>query len=268
MRKPRWTPPSSPIRRCAPSWVWNPETSVPHTVRSSFPAKVPGPSFWDELCCPFPNSNIWHHKHPPAPARRRQEQTIAVPGKGRGAAGGMAHPAPIPRACNAPLVLSLTPGQLQEKQICWFQSLCCLFPLSPASFPPAGSGWMQCGALSREVHFCTAAGHALPHWPNAIPECAAPQAAGAATGGAWEVFRDLFGLRFDGQMQQELGSFDHQQGPLSQSPDTGWHRAAELQEPPQPKHFPRPPLHCHRYFAWLRLGRWYKMVGLAINNFS
>lgn len=114
----------------------------------------------------------------------------------------------------------------------------------------------------------TAAEHALPRWPNATPERAAPRAAGAATGGAWEVFRDLFGLRFDGQNQQELGSSDHQQGPLSQSPDTGWHRAAELQEPPQSKHFPRPPLHCHRYFAWFRLGRWYKMVGLAINNFS
>lgn len=47
--------------------------------------KSPISPFRDELCCPFPNSNSWHHKHPPAPAR-----TMAVPGKGREAAGGTA----------------------------------------------------------------------------------------------------------------------------------------------------------------------------------
>lgn len=143
-------------------------------------------------------------------------------------------------------------------------------PHSPASFPSADSGCMLCRALSPKIHFPTAAGRALPHCPSAKLKRAAPRAAETATQGAWEVFKDLSGLCFDRPMQQKLGSLTTSRDPppLGQSPATGWHWAADAQKQWQPKRFPQPPLHCHRYFTWLGLGQLYKMVRWVMNGFS
>lgn len=89
----------------------------------------------------------------------------------------------------------------------WLQSLCSLSPLSPASFPSAGSGWMQCRALSPQIHFQNAAAETV------------------TSRGAWYVFK---GLCFDSQIKEQLGSFDHPQGLA-----TAW---------PKPRH--RPALNC------------------------
>lgn len=167
---------------------------------------LPGPQLLRWAVLSFPYSNSWHHKHPPVPATTRQEQTDAVPGKGRDTAGGTAKPDAIPGVCSVPLLLaSFRKIKLADFQVFSF------YPHSPRllSLQQALTGW-NVGLCPTEYIF-----KLLPHEPNAKLKHTSLRAAETVTWRAWDVFKDLSGPCFDCQMQQRLENFDHQQGPAS-----------------------------------------------------
>lgn len=113
---------------------------------------LPGPQLLRWAVLSFPYSNSWHHKYPLVPATTRQEQTDAVPGKGRDTAGGTATPDAIPGVCSVPLLLaSFRKIKLADFQVFSF------YPHSPQllSLQQALTGWNV--GLSHRIYFQTAA---------------------------------------------------------------------------------------------------------------
>lgn len=78
-----------------------------------------------------------------------------------------------------------------------FKVFASLASLSPASFPSAGSGWIQCRVPSWEIHFQSAAEHALPHWNCKSEACCSQVSQDFNSGslrGLWEPAHSLLQL--------------------------------------------------------------------------